>query len=115
VTAVIHAGLSPRTPDEIGRMLWRENLASVAYRYPYDKDGERPGPVGFRDSDVDTYTWAEAPLLDGGALNKTISCYDYQSCEHPGYKDSEAKQVIDRLRNPVIDTEFPDDVPWGWD
>lgn len=115
VTAVIHAELTCMNPDEIGRMLWRENLASVAYRYPGDDDGDRPGPADFGDSDVDTYTWTETPLLEGGALGKTIGCYDYQSCEHPGYEESEAKRVIDQLRKPVDGLPYPGDVPWGWD
>lgn len=67
VTALIRAELTDKSPDEAGRMLWRECLASVAWRYPNDGDGGRPGPVGFHDSEVDTYTWAETPEL----LNST--------------------------------------------
>jgi hypothetical protein len=31
--------------DETGRMLWKENLLSGAYRYPANRDGDRPGPL----------------------------------------------------------------------
>ena len=64
VAAAIQAELISMSPDETGRMLWRECLASVAYRYPGDTgNGDRPGPVDFKDSDVDTYTWTETPCL----------------------------------------------------
>lgn len=116
VTAAIQAELISMSPDETGRMLWRECLASVAYRYPGDTgSGDRPGPVDFRDSDVDTYTWTETPVLTGGALAKTLGCYRYQSCEHPGWEDSEAAALIEKLNAPVDGADYPDSVPWGWD
>lgn len=118
VTAVIRAELSGRSPDEIGRMLWRECLASVAYRYPQDGDGERPGPIGFRDADVDAYTWTETPELTPAGLDKTLGCYRYQSCEHPGWEGSEADVITGKLRSAlnVDSSEWPDEdeVPWGW-
>jgi hypothetical protein len=107
--------------DETGRMLWRENLKSVAYRYPDDGDGDRPGPDAFRDSDVDSYTWAKTKLLNGAALYKTLACYTYQSCEHPDWADSEAQALTARLmperakleswRHAALDN---DTIPWGW-
>jgi hypothetical protein len=115
VTAIIAAELTDKSPDEIGRTLWRECLASVAYRYPNDGDGERPGPIDFRDSDVETYTWTEAPVLSAGALAKTVGCYNYQSCEHPDYELSEAYAWVTKLKAGLGDVEYDDDAPWGWD
>lgn len=115
VTAIIHAELSADSPDEIGRMLWRECLASVAARYPDDKDGDRPGPIDFRDGDVDAYTWAETPVLAGGWLKDTLACYRYQSCEHPGWPASEASALVEKLYATVSECAIPDDAPWGWD
>jgi hypothetical protein len=115
VTAVIQAELSDKSPDELGRMLWRECLLSVACRYPNDEDGDRPGPVGFRDSDVLTYTWQETPVLTGGALRTTLACYRYQSCEHPGWKESESCALVEKLIDPVRDVPMDDETPWGWD
>lgn len=115
VTALIAAELTPYSPDETGRMLWRECLASVAYRYPDDADGDRPGPADFRDSDVDTYTWAETDALTGGALAKTLGCYDYQSCEHPQWKESESYALVSKLYGSVEHEPYADSVPWGWD
>lgn len=115
VTAAIQAELLDGiSPDECGRLLWRENLLSVADRYPDDTDGTRPGPVGFRDADVLTYTWTETPVLTGGALGKTVGCYRYQSCEHPEWDGSFADVLTERLYAPVEHLDYPDDVPWGW-
>ena len=115
VTAIIRAELTARTPDETGRMLWRECLASVASRYPGDGDGERPGPLGFRDSDVDTYTWTETPELTAGGLHTTMACYRYQSCEHPEWDGSEAEIITRKLYEATADAPEDGSVPWGWD
>lgn len=113
------------SPNMIGRMLWRENLVSVATRYPSDGDGERPGPNSFRDSDVDTYTWTPAPVLIGAALYKTVGCYGYQSCEHGElWHASYAKALVSELcperANGNRDKSLSNDpayelTPWGWD
>ncbi len=114
VTAIIAAELTSKTPDDLGRMLWRECLISVACRYPDDEDGDRPGPADFRDSDVITYTWTETPILAGGALAKTLGCYHYQSCEHPGWENSEANGLVTKLTDSLGDVKYDDSVPWGW-
>jgi hypothetical protein len=91
-------------PDSVGRVLWRENLRSVAARYPGDGDGERPGPIDFRDSDVDTYTYRRPrnrPSLE--ALLVAIGCYGYQSCEHRGWESSTAQMWMATLRQAVLD------------
>lgn len=85
-------------PDGIGCRLWAENLASVAYRYPRDGDGERPGPIDFRDADVTTYTYRRPSLaIPRPALVLAAQGYEYQSCEHPGWKHSVAYRWITTL------------------
>jgi hypothetical protein len=108
-------------PNEVGRTLWRENLASVAARYPGDKDGERPGPISFRDSDVDTYIYVrpEGPL-DLGVLLNAANSYDYQSCEHSGWAPSSANRWITELvasleRADVTSARKPNGAADGWD
>lgn len=125
IDALVHAGIDaelirPEEADEFGRMLWRENLASVAFRYPYDKgNGDRPGPVSFRDHHVDEYTFEP---LDGGlgasrkapaVVRQAAGCYDYQSCEHDGYQGSKAQQFATLLYELHKDAEG--DAPWGVD
>lgn len=90
--------VTDRDPDEVGRVLWRENLASVAYRYPRDVDGDRPGPLDFRDSDVDTYTYRRpSRRIEPSAVLSAVNCYDYQSCEHPGWETSRARAWVTAL------------------
>lgn len=110
-------------PDEIGRTLWRENLASIAHRYPqYNEDGERPGPIDFKASDVDTYTYtrpAERPSHD--SLLKQAHCYDYQTCEHPEYQESTARGWVKQLSVFLTDAGVDAQgdayarAPWGID
>lgn len=84
------------TPDELGRLLWSANLASLIHRYPGDGDGERPGPRSFRDSDVDTYTFTApaAEYTTDGAVLKFAQCYEYQTEEYPGWGFSDAHALI---------------------
>ncbi len=53
--------VSWQTADNIGRMLWTENVASVAYRYPADEPTNRPGPLDFSDAEVEAYTYGYTP------------------------------------------------------
>lgn len=102
VTALNAAGIvdGGLGADSAGRMLWAENLRSLMYRYPNDGDGERPGPIDFRDSDVDTYTWTpRADGLDPKRLAEVIGCYRYQSCEHPEWESSQAYAITARFEN----------------
>jgi hypothetical protein len=87
-------------PDELGRRLWAENFASVAYRYPRDTgEGDRPGPIDFRDSDVETYTYRRpGKKIDRQGLLVAMDCYAYQSCEHPEWRDSGPAAWIAALR-----------------
>jgi hypothetical protein len=124
IDCLVQAGIEremvhPDEADEIGRMLWGECLASVAYRYPGDGDGERPGPINFRDGDVDAYVYEP---LDGepgislraeAVVNKAAGCYGYQSCEHPGYEGSKAQQFTELLRQATESAKG--DAPWGID
>lgn len=89
--------------DKLGRMLWAECLKSVSYRYPNDKDGERPGPINFRDDEVKFYAYplaTEKP--EPVAALKLLACYEYQSCEHPAWPDSDARKFCERLRHALI-------------
>lgn len=75
--------------DEVGQMLWRENVASVRYRYPDDGPEELPGPNGFN-AEADPYIYRYRPLcepLTPVETLKAIDCYEYQTCEHPDWRD----------------------------
>lgn len=102
-----HSGqLDYLTADEVGAMLWAENVLSVQARYPdvLDPDGgEYPGPADFVDAEVFTYRFKGLgrPLSPVEAL-KALDCYTYQSCEHDGWKASQAYAFCDALRDTLI-------------
>jgi len=112
--ATHHKSLTRETADETGRMLWWENLRSVGYRYP---DGELPGPVGLTAEEVHGYRFA--PLHgypEPVAVLSLLAGYEYQACEHPDWRASEARRFCDALRDRTI-RRLPgyDDAPWTAD
>ena len=47
---------------------------------------------------------------------KAIDCYEYQSCEHPGWRDSGAKAFCERLRSALIGAMHGyEEAEWHWD
>ena len=90
--------LDDRNATEVGQMLWDENIASVAYRYSDSIAEGLPGPVDepgytyFHEDLTVGYRWDPAQVL------KAADCFEYQSCEHPGWWSSSAKAFIDVLR-----------------
>jgi hypothetical protein len=109
--------LDPSTAHIVGQMLWAENLASVAGRYPADVSGQRPGPNDFEDEQVLTYRFARVPgALDRAAVLKALHCYEYQSCEHDGWQSSAAHAFCRALERSIV-TSLPGyaAAPWGFD
>ena len=91
--------------SEVGQMLWAENLASIHARYPdtEETDSNYPGPADFESSEVARYVWQSVPgIIDPLAVIDALSCYEYQSCEHEGWKTSEAKVFCDALQSKMI-------------
>lgn len=95
-------GLTPETADAVGRMLWRENHRSVNYRY-----SER--------TRTPRYTFESLPVarIDVARVAKAIDGYVYQSCEHPGWRASEASRFCDALRE-VLARRIPGYEAAGW-
>lgn len=104
----------PRLPDhrrpnlaEVGAELIRENVKSIQFRYPNDKTTTMPDP--------DTYAYVRPSVAhDVVVLLKAIDCYEYQSCEHDGWRESWALTFCSELRLFLIG-ELPgyDAAPWG--
>ena len=103
--------LTSETADHVGAMLAAENRRSVDHRYDeneledfytfthYPESGER-GSAG-------------RPRLDPVQVLKAISCYEYQSCEHPEWEQSEAHDFCRVLRHAAVNA-LPgyDDAAW---
>ena len=87
---------APDDTDRLGRMLWTQNLASVAYRYPADRDGDSPSDV--RDRRAATYRFRRYPgRIDPQVVATAADSFTYQSCEHPGWVASPARDWVARL------------------
>lgn len=98
---------------DVANMLIRENLASVSYRYPDDKTSATlPGDgAGLFVTPTDfgrVYMFRPVQVL------KSIACLDYQSCEHPAWRTSEARAFLNALERSAIHA-LPgwDDGEWG--
>ena len=102
------------TADEVGEMLWGENVASVARRYGGDEVANLPGPV---ELSREPYRFEQLPgEVDPVKVFKIIDCFDYQSCEHEGWKSSPAFAFCQALRKACWQS-LPgyDAGPWGVD
>jgi hypothetical protein len=111
--------LTLESADEVGRMLWAENVRSIHYRYPDTlAGGTYPGPNGFSAEEAFEYTY---PVFGLGRQPspveglKLIDCLEYQSCEHPQWRSSEAFQFCDALCGRLIN-RLPGYAlaPWEW-
>ncbi|MGW4527793.1 hypothetical protein [Amycolatopsis sp. NPDC004378] len=76
---------------ELGQKLWQENHTSVNYRY----DENTPTPrYQLRTTEA---------TLDPVVVLKALRCFDYQSCEHPGWTDSDANKLMEALHAAILD------------
>ena len=82
--------LTPETAGQVGAMLMAENRRSVNHRYDETQE-EAP------------YVFEKLPgRPDPIIVLKAISCYEYQSCEHPEWEESEAHAFCEALRHRMI-------------
>jgi len=76
--------------EAVGNMLWKQCVKSVKYRYggPASKlPGHKSGKFKFEDVPL---TYPEP--FDWIQLIQSVHCYEYQSCEDPDWKPSEAHE-----------------------
>lgn len=99
--------------DEIGTLLAHENAVSVRYRY--------------QDSDLDDMVWWDPQAYEfewlPDAARPTaaealcaLACLEYQSCEMPTWKETDAHAFLRHLESCLISV-LPgyDGAPWHWD
>ena len=91
--------------NEKGQMLWRENVASVAFRYQLATRNAQE--LAEYLGDVEAYTYAPCDP-EGPAIVDAIECLDYQSCEHEEWDASAACALLRNLR-----IAFPPPPPRG--
>ena len=109
--------LTLENATQIGRLLWIENLKSVACRYPDDKgNGDRPG-YGDQDDTIEQYRYARSRnAVSVVQALKAIHCYEYQSCEHRQWERSQAKRFCTSLESSLVrNVPGYDEATWGVD
>lgn len=81
-------------PQAIGRSARRSGTRTTArsVNHHYRENTPTPG-YQLRTTEAD---------LDLIRVLRTISCYQYQSCEHPEWADSDAHQLTNRLRDTLL-------------
>lgn len=89
------------SPQEMTGVLYTANVLSVNYRYRKNE------PVG-------EITYTPGVHLLPVEVFKLCNCLDYQSREHPSWKDSLAKPLLDEIRRVAI-TKLPgyEAAPWS--
>lgn len=101
--------------DEVGRALWQENLNSVLYRYPAEREAGQYFREHYGPEVMAAYRCPVFPAkrFDPVAALKAVRCYEYQSCEHPEWNGSPAKAFCEDLREWLI-AALPgyDEAPW---
>lgn len=73
-----------RSVQEIGEILLNENIESIRFRYPDDRENY----MGF---EIDERAAFLRPALV--QIVKAANCLEYQSCEHNDYQQSEAYRM----------------------
>ena len=82
-------GIRPAmTVQEIGEKLYSENVKSIRYRYPDDDEDYGKFAIDERAAFI-------RPSLV--QIIKAANCLDYQSCEHPSYRQSEVCRMLDAV------------------
>ena len=106
----------PSEPVRAANMLWAECVKSVQYRYPdCETLLDLPGHVADAEAGYELdhlrVCWGYIKPIE---VISAARCYEYQSCEHPGWENSEAHAFIESLVRFAI-TKLPGykDAPWG--
>lgn len=87
------------SPDEFGQMLWNENKKSVGYRYNEDALGSGLARLYWEPYRHQMSLGRVEPVQ----VLKAISCYEYQTCEHPEWdKWPEARWAVQWIKEGAI-------------
>ncbi len=93
------------TYEDVAQELRSENERS--YNYRYQEDGHQPVK----------YESVALPMdVPAAAIIKMCDCYEYQSCEHPEWKESRARAIVGSIRQAAV-CKLPGyrEAPWGLD
>lgn len=103
----------PFQGERVGQMLWDACVDSVMARYPSDGADDLPGTTGdypYKYGRHDFILMPADPLM----VLQACRCYAYQSCEHPGWKESEAFAFVKALEGACV-SKLIHGVEGGWE
>lgn len=120
--ALARNNLCAEDASEMAERLMRDNISSVAYRYPDDiGNGDRPGysipddGLIFAAGLYGAHFAENWPVwVTANDLWNMVHCFEYQSCEHPGWPDSISRRVIARLTRGGNCQLGPEHVRWEY-
>ncbi len=92
LAASLRRELTRETADRVGQMLLHENRLSVDHRY---NECELEDIYRFP-------YWTSVTRVNPVVILKALACYEYQSCEHPGWEGSEAHAFCEALQHAMI-------------
>jgi hypothetical protein len=98
-TIISRTAQTNRSPREIFDLLTAENVASIRARY--GDDSETADQLAAAPSYV--MTGGDLPPIPVNAALLALDCYGYQSCEHDGWMDSEARMLCCRARHRLLE------------
>lgn len=122
-------------PSTLGQMLVDECVRSVSARYPDDDvdAGELPGPVREHAYYLQPYVFepidtgrtvyslsagmkvAVEPVANVATVAAQLSHYEYQSCEHAGWRTSEGYAFVQAMRERLLSTlPGAESATWGF-
>ena len=100
---------TPQTPDSLGTLLWKANYKGVNYRYNEKRRVPRYTHGREQETRQDHYDGTSAPCAsirtmarDGLMVFMQLRCFNYQSCDHPGYESSTAYAYMLSLEHAVL-------------
>lgn len=100
-------------PAKLGALFHSTNVRSLDYRYPQENSGD---PEAITEA---FYRYTSGPVEPVTVENiakllKALDCYEYQACEFPTWKESDAYALCQQIRNMAI-RALPgyDAAPWG--
>jgi hypothetical protein len=114
----VRVSVRDESPDRLVAMLAGECVKSVSYRYPSDTPDTLPGPIDryYTDPERLTFERPRKVATIGEAIN-LVNGYEYQSCEHPDWRKSEAREFVIALLDALVSClpEVQKAETWAWD
>lgn len=90
------------SPDDLGRILMRENIRSVRARYKDSAPDDLPGPIDQTRVWNYKYRRVGVDYLRPSWVVMACDGYRYQACETGEYEDTLAGQIVDAIRESAI-------------